>query len=653
MFSAGQTARHDNWIAVPKGLQQVQESAAPQHHQHREITMSYILKGRLCGYLCGECFEPLAKVKVRLYSVREDQNVTALAVASPKDTFAILSEAEVQQKQSYLLGEFETNDAGEFVAELDEQQGYKGGPFEVDVYCATVPGRKPTPQPPQPIQFTVTVLQPLWRRNERGAIAIWDYCLSQRYWCLVRSRFGAWVICGRVVVCDTGAPVSTVKVSALDVDWLQDDPLGSAITDASGKFRIDYQAADFKKDVLGLNIELIGGPDLYFKVESLSGTALLTEPSSRGRAPDRENVGNCFCVELCVKEVPVTTHAWFTRVGDFALYSDINFLTDGRTTRAVPFGFPNAHGGPGFGFFGAMKLVGDCPTTYPTGGPPMRYRFLYEVLGSGGGLQPMLATNIVSVAVGSRPITWDVFGTGPFVTSQPIYVAGSGATPPGATPPPSPLPLPGTPWGPIPPVVLVPDANGWVTMDPATTNGGFSGPLLRFASVTVVPGGSAPSSGPGVPIPPVNQKNGTMLRIVFEAEPVGGPTGSTPTLTNELPKLYVNNWSDVNDLTLAQFSGPGNTSCSGLSNNLDIKYTADHELMAAWSLGLSTNANVPGGLPVLPSGTVPRGAVGTHHLDISTWPACSYIVSLTTRRKLTDGENDDAGHTNPLTFCKD
>ncbi|HEX8091143.1 MAG TPA: hypothetical protein VF762_19970, partial [Blastocatellia bacterium] len=493
--------------------------------------MNYIFKGRLCGYICSECSEPLSKVKVRIYRVREDQNVTALAVASPKDTFAILSEDDVRRKESSLLGEFETDEAGEFVAELGDRQGYKGEAFEVDVYCDTLPGLKPTARPPRPIQFSVTVLQPLWRRVERGAMAVWDHCLSQRYWCLVRSRFGAWVICGRVVVCDTRLPVSPVKVSAFDVDWLQDDPLGSAITDSTGRFRINYVAADFRKDVLGLNVELFGGPDLYFKVETLSGSALLTEPRSRGRAPDRENAGNCFCVDLCVEEAPVVTHAWFTRVGDFALYSDINFLTDGRTSHAVPTGFPNAHGGPGFGFFGDLKLIGDCPTTYPTGGPPMRYRFLYEVLGSGVGLQPMVASNLASVVVGSRPILWDVFGTGtPIVTSQPIEVAGSGATPPGPTPPPSPLPA--GPWGEIPRVVLVPDANGWVTIDPAATNGGFSGPLIRFASETVVPGGGAPSDGPGVAVS--DPKNGKMVRIVFEAEPVTGPTALTPTLTNEL-----------------------------------------------------------------------------------------------------------------------
>lgn len=613
--------------------------------------MNYVFRGRLCGYICDECSEALAGVKVRLYRTRQDQNVTALAVASPKDTFALLSDAEVRAKQPALLGEFDTNAAGEFVAELGEKQGYNGEAFEVDVYCGTVPGRKPTPKPPKPLQFSITVLQPLWRQGERGLMAAWDYCISQRYWCLVRSKFDAWVICGRVVICDTQTPVSSVKVSAFDVDWLQDDALGSAVTNANGKFRIDYLAADFKKDVLGLNIELFGGPDLYFKIESLSGTVLLNEPSSRGRAPDRENVGNCFCVKLCVKEAPPVTHAWFTRVGDFALYSDINYLTDGRTTHAVPFGFANAHGGPGFGFFGNLKLVGDCPTTYPTGGPPMRYRFLYEVLGSGAGPQPMVSANIVSVVVGSRPITWDVFGTGPIVTSQPIYVAPGGATiPPGPTPPPMVLPPPGTPWGPIPPVVLGPDANGWVTMDPAATNGGFSGPLLRFASTTVVPGGGAPSSGPGVA--PASPKNGTMLRIVFEAEPTTGPAISTPTLTNQLDNIYVNNWSDVNDLNLAQFMGPGNTPCSGLTNALDIMYTSDHELMAAWNVDVSSAAAFPAIAPPLPSGTTPRGAAATRSLNIAAWPACSYRVTLTTRRMLTDGEIEDSGHTNLVTFCK-
>jgi hypothetical protein len=135
-------------------------------------------------------------------------------------------------------------------------------------------------------------------------MAVWEYCISPRYWCLVRSKFDAWVICGKLTLCKTGAPLGNIRVRAFDVDWLQDDDLGSAVTDANGHFRIDYVSADFKKDIFGFNIELFGGPDIYFKVETLGGAPLLTEPPNRGRAPDRENVGNCFCVKLCLDQTP-------------------------------------------------------------------------------------------------------------------------------------------------------------------------------------------------------------------------------------------------------------------------------------------------------------------------------------------------------------
>jgi hypothetical protein len=273
-------------------------------------------------------------------------------------------------------------------------------------------------------------------------------------------------------------------------------------------------------------------------------------------------------------------------VGDFGIYSDINHLTDGLSTHAVPFGFPGAHGGPGYGFYGGLKLVGDCPALYPTGGPALRYRFLVEVLG-GGGLQPVTAAQIIAVKVGTRPIVWNVSGTpAPVVTAQDIYVAPFGA-PPGTVAPPTPAPAlpPSVPWGPIPPAIMVPDAQGWVPVDPSATNGGFSGPLLRLDSNTVVPGGAAPGSGAGNAV--ASPQSGKLVRIVFEAEPLTGATGATPTLTNELERLLVNNWSDVNLLGLLQFSGPGSTACSGLSNALDIQYTTDHELLAAWTMLVS------------------------------------------------------------------
>jgi hypothetical protein len=123
-----------------------------------------------------------------------------------------------------------------------------------------------------------TTLQPMWKQAE--AVAYWEYCVPERFWCGIRQKLGAWTICGRVLACndDKRTPVAGVKVSAFDVDWTQDDPLGSATRDSSGRFRIDYLAIDFMRTPFPpLNIELIGGPDLYFKVERSGGrTNLVT-----------------------------------------------------------------------------------------------------------------------------------------------------------------------------------------------------------------------------------------------------------------------------------------------------------------------------------------------------------------------------------------
>ena len=60
--------------------------------------MSYILKGRLCGLVCDECEEPLARVGVRLYQAEADDKLAARAVADPKETVAILTDAQAKQR---------------------------------------------------------------------------------------------------------------------------------------------------------------------------------------------------------------------------------------------------------------------------------------------------------------------------------------------------------------------------------------------------------------------------------------------------------------------------------------------------------------------------------------------------------------------------
>src|SRR5207248_8718803 len=122
---------------------------------------------------------------------------------------------------------------------------YTGGALDVDLYCGTVGGRVP----PWPLQVGITTLQPQWRQTEGGAVAAFEYELAPRIWCAILARLGLWSICGQVTVCGTERPIPVpgVTVSAFDRDWLQDDALGSGVTDGTGRFRIWYTRAEFEK----------------------------------------------------------------------------------------------------------------------------------------------------------------------------------------------------------------------------------------------------------------------------------------------------------------------------------------------------------------------------------------------------------------------
>ena len=595
----------------------------------------YLFKGRLCGLICDDCPEPLAGAKLRLYRSSQTQDVVSLAVAHPKDTLTLLDDAQLDEKSNRLLAETEIDAEGRFEVALGEGDKYDRGAFEIDIYCGTVPRQKPPRVPPRPRQFTVTTLQPQWRERDNGLVAAWEYCLPFRWWCWFRSLFGAWTICGKVTVCGKQIPVSGAKVSAFDADWLADDALGSAITDGAGKFRIDYAAADFKRTPFSpaINIEWTGGPDLYFKIES-AGTTLLTETQTRARQPDRENAGPCFCVSLCVdvEQPPPFDNPLFTHVGDFHIYGDISNAS-GLTNSAVL-----GHGGPNYGFFGAMKLRGYCPKQI--GGAPSRYRFLYEDLANPG-LLPITGGLVAAVGVGARLILWDTFGTGLAWTFQSIHIQGAGATP---DPTPIPALPPGTPWGSPPPHVVVPDSHGWIAVDQSGLDDGFYGPLIRFDTTTVQAALDAPGNGAGNAV--AAPKNGLNLRIVYEAGPVGGAVA----FSNALDRIHINNWGEARLLDLQEFSG-GGLPCSKITNAINIQYTVDHELTASWSFGISSAALFPPP-PPLPSGNTPRGGNGTHFVDVSAWPNCAYRVVLGTVRRLTDGENDDSGRTVEQIFCK-
>jgi hypothetical protein len=92
-------------------------------------------------------------------------------VADPKTTLSVLPVADIQGKQSALLGEFPTDAHGNFTASFNGK--YQGEAFEIDVYCGTVPHGPPQP-PHGPVQFSVTTLQPQWRARGDVMLAGWE-----------------------------------------------------------------------------------------------------------------------------------------------------------------------------------------------------------------------------------------------------------------------------------------------------------------------------------------------------------------------------------------------------------------------------------------------------------------------------------------------
>jgi hypothetical protein len=617
--------------------------------------MRYQFKGKLCGYICPECPEPLSNVKVRLYRSRAEQNVIALAVASPKETFAILSDETVKAKAPLLIAETETDGEGRFVFELGEKQRYGGEAFEVDVYCETVPHRKVGPRPPKPLQFSITTLQPMWRQTEGGFLSAWEYCLPQRHWCAVRARFGAWTICGRITLCRTKTPVGGVRVRAFDVDWLQDDEIGSAITDGAGRFRIDYLTEDFQKTPFSpsINIELIGGPDLYFKVETPGGVLLLDEPRSRGRDPDRENAGHCFCVELCLEKTPppTTTIPLFTHVGMYRvdpIYGD--FTADGLTTAG------------NYAFTDTIPLRG----LLPNGNDPdaIEYRFQageYDAAGVVlGAVSPVDAAKIAPTVIGQL----EYFDWNPIASAWILRSANYWVNHPGA--PPTTIHRP-VPMGGDLTVVLnqTVQPGGWIEVPRQNdlTPGGvglFVGGFVDMVALDTTQltnesfdlTAPLPALAAGESVPPLKRSRMHRFKLFFEARVVG----ALPLLSsNALEKIVLSNthytqlrhpsWGGgvttqraVVMVDIAELALPG-AGCNKVSNHVHALFTSYHPFLGSVSVYLEGPTPPP--LPAAVSPAIVGGEalspVGGHDFNITAQPNCAYILWLEVTLNLTYG----------------
>ncbi|PYS77886.1 MAG: hypothetical protein DMF66_08285 [Acidobacteria bacterium] len=629
--------------------------------------MAYIFRGRLCGYICDECPEPLSRVTVKLYRVRDDQNVTARAVASPKDTFVILDDEQVREKESLLIAETETDDAGNFSFELGREQKYGGEAFEIDVYCGNVPrGLKPRPGPPPPVQFSITTFQPIWRQTEDSIVGVFDYCVPARYWCAVLARRRLWVICGRLTTCEKPQqPIAGADVEAFDADWLQDDSLGAATTDADGRFHIYYTRHDFEKTIFPfINVELFGGPDVYFVVK-FAGNPILTEGQAEGRKPGRENAHTCLCVHLCTDNLPHTppekTPHW-TKVADrFNVQPDLSAPND----NFLPEGYAGSPA-EAYVFGGGVMLNGNCPfknAASPTHG--LKYRFLAAEWGySAPGPRPGALPDVSPLPAPTEPnATWKVVtAAGPTWVGDVYYNNGV------------------NPFAKMS-VYVSPDADGWIHLDGVSVTAPLAGggttsvvlsddPLtgnwVRSGNLLVMD--TVPLSGPHAPPAWASDRKNAgrsltdgekaiihRFSVVFQVRDVAT---NADIFTDTRDSIIFDNSTPVGFVNIEELLSDACNPIKGLSS-INVRYTVDHPHLRYFHLRIKNNAtdpvhdeaSMPGGDFAAGSFFFRGGASGPADppnqsggfaVDISGDPACAYALKLRySTRHYQTGESGD------------
>mgnify|MGYP001054769966 CR=1 FL=1 len=626
--------------------------------------MNYSIQGHLCAYLCDDCQEDLFPATVRLYRVKYSDDANRRIASDPKETIQILDEKAIKAKEKRLLAEAPTDQKGNFTLKLNsDRQDYNGEAVEIDVLVKAVPNQKKQKKKHDPVQFTITVWQPKWRERENGLAAVWDNCLSARFWCGIRSLFDAWVICGKILDCQNdNLPIENVKVTAFDADWLKDDVLGSAVTDGNGHFRIDYTSNDFKQTFLSpvVNVEtpfppFNSGPDVYFKVETTGSpsTVFLEEERQDGRAADRKDIGNCFCVDLCIDPKlipppPPTEYepALFTHVGAYEILTQID--TDGFTNDSQKNAFTKN-----------IPLNGDLPGGYASN--EMEYRFRVINVNTSTELSAAQVINLIqTTTIGSvqrvfphdPSVADSIPGIGYFRTF-PYYLKNPGAT-----------------------HNVDPDTDGWIKVprlnNPETT-GLFKASFGSGVSLAVIDTEQLFDESFDLNNPTVHVAGNTMnasdrfagpdptFRIIFEAREVGSSTLSS---INTLDKIVVwnggfaqtrhPNWAGglftlkgVCMVDLDELIG-ADSGCKKLSSTVNARYTCYHPYIESATLQLVSNTVPP---PVNLTIDSNEEASGTE--TYSGLIPCAYILKLSTRYRLTSGygRRSDAFDRDELAFC--
>lgn len=621
--------------------------------------MIYIIRGNLCGYVCEDCSTGLSNVVVRLYRAQEGTDIGELTNALPKETTRIFFEDELRKQQGRLLAETRTDKNGNYEFKIDgDQTDYDGKAVEIGVYFDKVPDLGQTSESRKRFQaffVSITTFQPRWRETNTGLVAQWRYCFSIRWWCNILKLLDIWVICGQVLVCDGEAkvPVPGVETIAMDDDLISDDRLGSAITDASGRFSIYYTSTDFKKTFLSpfINVETPFtspvGPDVYFKF-AFNGTIFHEEPSSIARTPQRCDIGNCFCIELCIPEIDIIPGdedpiAGFFRIGLNRRYHIVSNIspTTGLTANKPAAAWND------LAFFSNLALLGTL--TKKLNNQPMEYLFEVREFDAPGGsptsgwaeLTPGQISNTVIgytqqiVADPDNPIVTTDYAIHPQPGQQAVNFNGN--------------------W------IQVPQLSNLILNQ--------DGLVLRLISNTIMSGtvdmtGLVPGDSTTT-IAPLQRNQYYQIRMKKRevnnaaSELIAGtsrPIALFNTIYQNVPQK--GSWlpttadergvacMDIEELSI----GGG---CSVITNSLNVSYTAANPNLGTVSLSMTGPGGPHSFSPVVFT-TAGQEAHGKaiYSGNVASLPKCAYIVRISAELRLTNGESQHLNIWDEVAFCK-
>jgi hypothetical protein len=490
---------------------------------------------------------------------------------------------------------------------------------------------------------------------ERGRLAVG---ITSKLYCLLKRRADWWTIAGRVTLCDTDKAVGGVTVTAMDTDWLQHDNLGSAVTNASGIFRIDYPGSKFRQGTW-LDLELFGGPDVFFRIVDGDGNVLLNEPPSAGRGPGRHDRGACFCVNLCVQVGggddgdgtvgEPSPNAWVSVGSAFEIPTpgDMNdFDADGYAGAAK------------FALYSTVTMRGYVGRL-TGGGNPIEYRFRTSTTTAPNGGAPVAEANFTRNVdgTGTEPLFATTF-LGHLVRTSPFKMVAVHAT------------------------AADLKAGGWLNVNDVVqaafaAEPGFAGLTLGVdvlwgrgdalmgvatPALTTHPDVPAGAANAGAAVPAGSQIAIEKFAFRFdirEVAPDGTPIGPLPHDGTTLNAAVVNNNPIVVRLALS-----GTAACEPQSGSVELAYTVYHPHLQSAALHVRSNdwaynANQTDAPPpadgILPlSGNTNPARTQVFNPSFTITPAltqqCGYLATLSGVPRLHTGDSAHQGASDQVVF---